>query len=230
MSTSSKRLRALGGIALAAMGLVTGCATADAPGSGTGAKAAKPASAVATSAVLVFAVPAPAGATAQGGLHETFAYSEKEGDARVDDVKVTDGVARITGTVWPQKGSTWAGIGFLATPGPAGKTSDLTAHRQVRLQLASATATQLRLRVLGDDPATRASGCYPVATVAVSAALREVAVPLSAFRPEGYCEARGKSIASVLPAVAAIEVSDPTLSGSARRTVDFSVGRIAVGP
>ncbi|WOB09849.1 hypothetical protein [Piscinibacter gummiphilus] len=230
MSTSSTRLRARGSIALAAIALVTGCATADAPGSGTGAKAAKPASADATAAMLVFAVPAPAGATAQGGLHETFAYSEKEGDARVDDVKVTDGVARITGTVWPQKGSTWAGIGFLATPGPAGKTSDLTAQRQLRLQLASPTATQLRLRVLGDDPATRASGCYPVATVAVGAALREVAVPLSAFRPEGYCEARGKLIASVLPAVAAIEVSDPTLSGSARRTVDFSVGRIAIGP
>lgn len=228
MRTPTKRLGARGGIALAAIALVTGCATVGDPG--PAASATQPMPTDATPAPRVFAVPAPAGATAQGGLHETFAYSEKEGDARVDDVKVLDGVARVTGTVWPQKGSTWAGIGFLATPGPAGKTSDLTALRQLRLQLASATATQLRLRVLGDDPATRASGCYPVATVSVSAALREVAVPLSAFRPEGYCEARGKSIASVLPAVAAIEVSDPTLSGSARRTVDFSVGRITVGP
>lgn len=230
MSTSSKRLGAGGGIALAAIALVTGCATADAPGPGPAASATKPLSADVTPAPLVFAVPAPAGATAQGGMHEAFAYSEKEGDARIDDVKVIDGVARVTGTVWPQKGSTWAGIGFLATPGPAGKTSNLAALRQVRLQLASATATQLRLRVLGDDPATRASGCYPVATVNVTSALREVAVPLSAFRPEGYCDARGKPIASVLPAVAAIEVSDPTLSGSARRTVDFSIGRITVGP
>jgi hypothetical protein len=225
MNTSSKHLGTRGGIALAAIALVTGCATADAPGS-----AAKPAPAAATPAPLVFAVPAPAGATVQGGMHEAFAYSEKEGDARIDDVKVIDGVARVSGTVWPQKGSTWAGIGFLATPGPAGKTSDLTALRQVRLQLASATATQLRLRVLGDDPATRAAGCYPVANVAVGVALREVTVPLSAFRPEGYCDARGKSIASVLPAVAAIEVSDPTLSGSALRAVEFSVGRITVGP
>lgn len=228
MSTSTKRLCARGGIAVAAIALVTGCATADAPR--TAANAAKPAPAGATSSPMVFAVPAAAGATAQGGMHEAFAYSEKEGDARIDDVKVIDGVARVTGTVWPQKGSTWAGIGFLATPGPAGKTSDLTALRQVRLQLASATATQLRLRVLGDDPATRASGCYPVATVPVGVALREVTVPLSAFRPEGYCEARGKQIAAVLPAVAAIEVSDPTLSGSAQRTVEFSVGRITVGP
>ncbi|MBL0727638.1 hypothetical protein [Piscinibacter sp. HJYY11] len=230
MNTSSTRLGARGGIALAAVALFTGCATADAPGPGTGAPAAKPTSASAAPAPLVFAVPAPAGATAQGGTHEAFAYSEKEGDARIDDVKVVDGVARVTGTVWPQKGSSWAGIGFLATPGPAGKTSDLSAHRHVRLQLASPAAAQLRVRVLGDDPATRQSGCYPIATVAVGAGLREVAVPLSAFRPEGYCDARGKPIAAVLPAVAAIEVSDPTLSGTSRRAVDFSVGRITVGP
>jgi hypothetical protein len=66
--------------------------------------------------------------------------------------------------------------------------------------------------------------------VTVGPELREVVLPLSAFAPEGYCEARGKSITAVLPAVAAIEVSDPTLSGTARRAVDFRVGRIALAP
>lgn len=159
-----------------------------------------------------------------------FAYAEKEGDAQLDGVTVTDGVVRVTGTLWPQKGSTWAGLGFLASPGAAGKTSDLSAHRSVRIQLASPTATQLRLRVMGPDPATRAAGCYPMTMVAVTGELRELVVPQSAFRPEGYCEARGKPISAVLPAVAAIEVSDPTLSGSARRAVDFRVGRIAIAP
>ncbi|HEY0821955.1 MAG TPA: hypothetical protein VGD46_24475 [Rhizobacter sp.] len=75
MNSSSTRLGARGGIALAAIALVTGCATVDAPGPGTSAPAAKPASASAATAPQVFAVPAPAGATAQGGTHEAIAYS-----------------------------------------------------------------------------------------------------------------------------------------------------------
>jgi hypothetical protein len=236
MNVSSWHRRVPGGFALAALAFAAACTTTQQPPAKPGAKppvAAAPAStapAAATAGALLFAVPQQGGSTAQGGSLEAFAYSEKAGDAKFDALAVTDGVARITGSIWPQKGSTWAGIGFLATPGASGKTSDLSAQRSLRIQLASPTATQLRVRVMGADPATRDAGCYPMTMAAVSGELREIVIPLSAFAPEGYCEARGKSIASVLPAVAAIEVSDPTLAGTTRRVVDFRVGRISLTP
>ena len=191
--------------------------------------AAKPADQAPPSGSLVFAVPLPGGTTAQGGLYEAFAYSEKPGDAKLDQVAVANGVARVTGSLWAQKGSTWGGLGFMSSPGAPGKTADLSAQRSLRIQLASSTASQLRLRVIGPDPATRDAGCYPVAVVPVSPDLREHTIPLSGFAPEGYCDARGKSIALTLPTVAGIEVSDPTLAG-AKRAVDFQVGRIELRP
>lgn len=232
MNVSSWHHRVPGGFALAALALTTACTTpamrADKPAVAATAASTAPTPPIAGS--LVFAVPQAGGSTAQGGSHEAFAYAEKAGDAKLDGLAVTDGAARVTGTIWPQKGSTWAGVAFLATAGATGKTSDLSAQRSLRIQLASSTATQLRVRVMGADPATREAGCYPMTMVSVSNDLREIVVPLSAFAPEGYCAARGKSIASVLPAVAAIEVGDPALSGTARRTVDFRVGRIALAP
>jgi hypothetical protein len=229
MNVSSWRRPAPGGFALAlVLGLATACTTPTAPG-GKPAAAAK-ATPPSSGAPLVFAVPQAGGSTQQGGSLEGFAYAEKAGDATYGGLEVADGVARVTGTIWPQKGSSWAGIGFLATAGKPGKTSDLSAQRTLRIQLASATATQLRLRVMGADTATREAGCYPMTLVAVTNELREIVVPLSAFAPEGYCAARGKSVVSVAPEVAAIEVSDPTLAGGTKRTVDFRVGRIALAP
>lgn len=237
MNVSSWRRRAPGGFALAAISLATACTTMQVPVDKP-VVAATPAPAVPkptapapqSAGVLLFAVPQAGGSTVQGGTHEAFAYAEKAGDAAVDAVSVADGVARVTGTLWPQKGSSWAGIGFMTTPAEPGKTRDLSAQRSLRIQLGSATATHLRLRVVGADAAIRDAGCYPVAVVAVTAELREIVVPLTAFAPEGYCEARGRSIAAVAPAVAGIEVSDPTLAGATRRAVDFRVGRIALAP
>lgn len=232
MNVSSWHRRVPGSFALAALALTTACTTPQKPADKP-AVAATAASTAPTPPIgggVVFAVPQPGGSTAQGGSHEAFAYAEKAGDAKLDGIAVADGAARVTGTIWPQKGSTWAGVAFLATAGASGKTIDLSAQRSLRIQLASATATKLRVRVMGADPATRQAGCYPMTMVSVSSDLREIVVPLSAFAPEGYCAARGKSIAAVLPAVAAVEVGDPTLSGTTRRSVDFSVGRIALAP
>jgi hypothetical protein len=234
MNVSSWHRRVPGSFALAALALTTACTLPWKPSDKHLAAATATATASAPTlpigGLLLFAVPQAGSSTAQGGSLEAFAYAEKAGDAKFDGLAVTEGVARITGSIWPQKGSTWAGIAFIATPGAAGKTSDLSAQRSLRIQLASATATQLRVRIMGADSATRDAGCYPMTMVAVASELREIVVPLSAFAPEGYCEARGKSIAAVVPAVAAIEVSDPTLTGAVRRPVDFRVGRIALAP
>jgi hypothetical protein len=235
MNVSSWHRRVPGSFALAALALTTACTTPWKPADKQLAAATATATASATptppiASLLLFAVPQAGGSTAQGGSLEAFAYAEKAGDAKFDGLAVTEGVARVMGHIWPQKGSTWAGIAFIATPDAAGKTSDLAAQRSLRIQLASATAAQLRVRILGADSATRDAGCYPMTMVSVTNELREIVVPVSAFAPEGYCEARGKSIAAVVPAVAAIEVSDPTVTGAARRPVDFRVGRIALAP
>jgi hypothetical protein len=117
----------------------------------------------------------------------------------------------------------------MAGSGPAGKTVDLSAQRTLHLQLASATATQLRVRVMGNDKATRDNGCYPVVVQKVTPELRDYAIPLAAFAPEAYCSAQGRSMAATAAAVAAIEVSDPAIS-AALRPVDFQVGRIELRP
>jgi hypothetical protein len=229
MNVSSWRRQAPGGLALALiLGMTAACTTPVAPGGKPAAAAKAPMPPAGTA--LVFAVPQAGGSTQQGGSLEAFAYAEKAGDATFSGLAVAEGVAHVTGTIWPQKGSTWAGIGFLATSGSPGKTIDLSTQRTLRIQLASATATQLRVRVMGADPATRDAGCYPVTTVAVTNELREIVLPLTAFAPESYCEARGRSIATVAPQVAAIEVSDPTLAGTTKRAVDFRVGRISLAP
>jgi hypothetical protein len=168
----------------------------------------------------------PDGTTAQGGMFAGFAYSEKPGDATFDKVVVANGTARVSGTVWPQKGSTWAGVGFTAAAAADGKTLDLSKQRTLHVQLASATAKQLRVRLVGDDKATRDNGCYPVVVQDVTPELRDHAIALSRFAPEAYCGAQGRSVATTAPSVAAIEVSDPTLTPGAKRPVDFQVGRI----
>lgn len=234
MTTTSLRTR-LGLLALATAA-TAGCALAPQPGSKTAstspAAATQAAAATAGSAspALAFAVFQADGTTAQGGMSAAFAYSEKPGDASFDKVTVANGTARVTGTVWPQKGSTWAGIGFTAAAGADGKTLDLSKQRTLHLQLASATTRQLRVRLVGDDKATRDNGCYPVVVQDVTPELREYAIALSRFAPEAYCGAQGRSVAMTAAAVAAIEVSDPMLTPGAKRSVDFQVGRIELKP
>ncbi len=220
-------------LALAALALLQACSTPPAPASAPQPAPAPAPAAVAapdTTGAMVFALPQRGGVTAQGGRYEAFAYAEKPGDAKMEKLSAANGVARVTGVVWPQLGSTWGGIGFTATAGGEGGSVDLSARRTLRLQLASATAQQLRVRVMGADKATRDNGCYPVVMLPVSAELREHAIPLAALAPEAYCGANGRSIAATAPAVTAIEVSDPTLTAGTRHAVDFSVGRIELLP
>ena len=167
--------------------------------------------------------------TAQGGAISAFAYSEKPGDATLGKLSTANGVARVTGTVGARSGSTWGGIGLTAGSGPAGKTSDISKQGSLHVQLTSATATQLRVRVMGNDKATRDNGCYPVVVQKVTPELRDYDIPLAYFAPESYCAAQGRSIAQTAPVVAAIEVSDPAITATSR-PVDFQVGRIELRP
>ena len=149
-------------------------------------------------------------ATVQGGALEAFAYSEKPGDAVLGQFVTGDGVARVTGVIGARSGSTWGGIALMAAGGPEGKTVDLSRQRTLHIQLASATATQLRVRVLGNDKATRDNGCYPVAVQSVTPELRDYTIALARFAPEAYCGAQGRSVAATAPAVVASSVTRPS--------------------
>lgn len=162
--------------------------------------------------------------TEQGGTLDPFAYSEKPGDAQLGKLSVADGVAQVSGVIWPQKGSTWAGVALSVNAGAAGKTVDLSGYKSVTLQLAG-NLPSLRLRIMGTDKVVRDSGCYPIVMQPVTNELREYTIELSRFAPEGYCGGNARSIAATQPAVATVEVADAKVSG-ARRDVAFRVGRI----
>lgn len=168
-------------------------------------------------------------ATAQGGAVDAFSYSEKPGDATLGNLSIASGAVRVTGKLGAEKGSTWGGIGLIAGTAAAEKTIDIAGKGSLRIKLASATASTLRVRIMGTDKATRDNGCYPVAVQKVSAELREYSIPLSSFAPEAYCAAMGRSMSAVAGAVAAIEVSDPTVPTKSR-TVDFTVGSVELQP
>lgn len=167
------------------------------------------------------------GSTEQGGHVDGFAYAEKDGDARFDGVQVSDGVARVTGQLGAKKGSSWGGIGFVASLAADDKPQNLSTRRVLVLRLASASARSLRVRLLGPDKATRDNGCYPVFVQPVTPELAEYRIALDRFAPESYCGAQARSVGVTLPAVAAVEVTDPAMAASVR-AVDFRVGAVSV--
>lgn len=201
-------------LAAASIGLLVACG------------ATTPAAVPEQPAALTFATFGNSGeTTVQGGAIEAFAYSEKPGDAILGSFATADGVARVSGTIGARNGSTWGGIALMSAGGADGKTIDLSKQRTLHIRLASASATQLRVRVIGNDKATRENGCYPVVVQKVTPELKDYAIPMSLFAPETYCAAQGRTIVDTAPAVAAIEVSDATLS-AAPRPANFRVGRI----
>jgi len=222
--------------------LAAGCATTPAPGPVAAAKPAPApapspapapapveagAAAPADSSQFVFASMKTASSTEQGAAIDGFAYSEKAGDATFGKVAVAAGVARVTGTIWPQKGSTWGGIGFTVNAGNGGKPMNVSAYKTVTLQLAASAPSSLRIRIVGDEKAIRDSGCYPIVVQPVTPELREYSIPLARFASESYCGANARTIAATSGAVSAVEVADAKVAGS-KRDVDFQVGRITL--
>jgi len=222
----------------AAAALSAGCSTTP-PAAGTApapapvavpAPAPAPVAAAATPAsetgTLVFATMKAEGRTDQGASLDGFAYSEKPGDASFGKISVASGVARVTGVIWPQKGSTWGGIGF-SVGAAGGKAMDLSSYKTLSLQLAASAPGTLRIRVMGNEKATRDNGCYPVFVQPVTTELREYSIDLSRFASESYCGGNARTIAATSTAVAGVEVADPKVAGG-KRDIDFQVGRITL--
>jgi hypothetical protein len=214
--------------------LAAGCGTAPAPTvatAGTNAAPTPPAAAAepaVDSNRLVIATMKAGSGTEQGASTDAFAYAEKAGDAAVGKLAAANGVARVTGVIWPQKGSTWAGVGFTAGVGKGDKPMDASAYKTVTLQLAASTPGVLRIRLLGDEKAVRDAGCYPVVLQPVTPDLREYSISLARFASESYCGANARTVAVTQGALSAVEVADAKVGGG-KRDIDFQVGRITLG-
>ena len=224
--------RSLRIVFLPCIALVTACAQpgpVDTPApvaaAPTPAPAPVPGPATAPRAYATFTA---AAATLEGGTFEGFAYAEKPGDAGLTAVTPSAGAVRVTGFTGAGKGSTWAGLGVMVPGAPNGAAADLSGYRTLRIVLSAATPTSLRIRLVGGDAATVAGGCYPVSVLTVGTDPRPYDLPLAAFAPEAYCGAQGKSAAATLPALAAVEVTAPTVDTAKRRDIDFRVGAISV--
>jgi hypothetical protein len=214
--------------------LAAGCTTPPVPTTASAKPDAvrTPSAAAAEPAVdgnrLVLATMKAGSGTDQGASTDGFAYAEKAGDASVGKPAAANGVARVTGVIWPQKGSSWAGVGFTVGVGNGGKPMDASAYTSLTLQLAASTPGVLRIRLLGDEKAVRDAGCYPVVLQPVTPELREYSIPLARFASESYCGANARTIAATQGALSAVEVADPKVGGG-KRDVDFQVGRITLG-
>jgi len=229
--TRSLRLASLPCVALVTACALPGPADTPPPAAAVAAPAAAPAPAPVpgpATAPRAYATFTAAPTTLEGGTFDGFAYAEKQGDAGLTAVTPAAGAIRVTGFTGAGKGSTWAGLGVMVPGAPNGAVADLTGYRSLRIVLSAATPTSLRIRLVGADAATVAGGCYPVSVLNVGTEPRPYDLPLAAFAPEGYCGAQGKSAAVTLAALAAVEVTAPTVDTAKRRDIDFRVGAISV--
>jgi len=170
--------------------------------------------------------------TQQGTRAEAGAYSENKGDAEVDYTKTgaRDGLATVTGWLSRNKGSGHGGI-ILTIPGADEKGKDLTAFKSIKLRLASQGSNQsLQVRLMGPNDIAKFRGCYPVATVAVTAEPTEYTIALddTSFPQLTWCKDINLPMAETLPGVRAVEIIDNTLPPKAGTNADvvMQVGNI----
>jgi hypothetical protein len=161
--------------------------------------------------------------TKENGIITVTGYSEKPGDFGIEDIKVADDLVSISYSLGRTNGSTYGGAGFyFATPPAIGV--DYSAYKEVRLRMRSEVPTTVRVKIVGSDPGTRNSGCYPMQMVPITPEMQTYTLKIEDFAPESYCAARGKEIDETINDVFGMEVTDVVLpsSGSRRNVLTIS--------
>lgn len=164
-------------------------------------------------------------ATVDGGSIQGLIYSEKPGDAALGDIGVrSNGVLNVRGQFNTRGGSQWAGVGIvLVAPKPVVANE----FKALKVLLAGHTVNQLRVRLVGDDPAVGQKGCYPIVMLPVTPQVTEFRIELSKFAPPDYCGAQGVDVKTTLQALTAIEIADAPEPVS-DRAVSFNVGTLSL--
>jgi hypothetical protein len=164
-------------------------------------------------------------AAVEGGFIEGLIYAERPGDATLGDITVrNNGVLNITGQFNTRGGSQWAGVGIVLV---SQRPVVATEYKALRVLLAGHTVGQLRLRLVGNDPAVQQRGCYPILMLPVKPQVTEYRIEFSQFAAPQYCGAEGVDVKSTLEALTAIEIADaPEPVGD--RAVSFNVGTLSL--
>jgi hypothetical protein len=164
----------------------------------------------------------------QGGAISKVQYSERPGDAQVQNVTSNNGVVTADYSLSKQNGSTWggAGLSFLAAPGE--KTVNVQGFNALRLQIASSQAGQVFVRVAGNENSIINNGCYPILFVDVTPELKTYVLPLNAFSSASYCTANTlRTMTQTINAgLRYIEVTDGVMPTSGVRRGQLRVGAI----
>jgi hypothetical protein len=162
-----------------------------------------------------------------GAIHKTY-YSERPGDAQVQNVSTSNGLVIADYTLSKQNGSTWggAGLSFLAAPGT--KTVNVQGFNALRLQIASSQSSQVFVRIAGNEESITNNGCYPILFVDVKPELKTYVLPLKAFVPASYCSTNSlRTVAQTINAgVHYVEVTDGVMPTSGVRRGQLKVGAI----
>jgi hypothetical protein len=162
-----------------------------------------------------------------GSIHKTQ-YSERPGDAQVQNVTTNNGLVVADYTLSKQNGSNWggAGLSFLAAPGT--KTVNVQGFNALRLQIASSQGSQVFVRIAGNEESIINNGCYPIVFVDVKPELKTYVLPLKAFIPASYCNSNTlRTVTQTINAgVQYIEVTDGIMPDSGVRRGQLKVGTI----
>ena len=167
----------------------------------------------------------PATAAVEGGSIEGLIYAETPGDAAMGDITVrNNGLINVSGQFSTRGGSHWAGVGVLLL---AAQPLVATEYKALKVQLASQTVSNLRVRLMGDDPVIQQKGCYPILMLPVKPQVTEYRIDFSQFAAPGYCGAQGVDVKSTLQALTAIEIADAA-EPVGDRAVSFNVGPLSL--
>jgi hypothetical protein len=166
--------------------------------------------------------------TLQGGSISRTQYSERPGDAEVQNVSTSNGFVTADYILSKQNGSTWGGAGLSILAGSYSKTVNVQGFNALRLQIAASKTSQVFVRLAGNEDSIINNGCYPIVFVDVKPELKTYVLPLKAFNNAGYCSANTmRTLTQTINAgIRYIEVTDGLMPDSGTRRGQLKVGNI----
>jgi hypothetical protein len=166
--------------------------------------------------------------TLQGGSISKTQYSERPGDAEVQNVSTSNGFVTADYILSKQNGSTWGGAGLSILAGSYSKTVNVQGFNALRLQIAASKTSQVFVRLAGNEDSIINNGCYPIVFVDVKPELKTYVLPLKTFNNAGYCAANSmRTLTQTINAgVRYIEVTDGLMPDSGTRRGQLKVGNI----
>lgn len=163
----------------------------------------------------------------QGGSISRTQYSERPGDAQVQNVSADNGFITADYTLSKQNGSTWGGAGLLFLIA-SDKTVNVQGFNALRIQIAASKTSQVFVRIAGNEESIINNGCYPIVFVDVKPELKTYVLPLKAFNNASYCAANSQRTMTqtINAGVRFIEVTDGLMPDSGTRRGQLKIGTI----